>query len=663
MGHNRMNGPTNSRFRTASNVFANGMRFSQSATASTSGPPESSNGVITRIVLLGTLILVGFVALVIKLWQLQFFDYDKYLESAISNTLKHARATPPRGEITDSQHNLLATTTSKYVIAVVPGWLPKKKPEPTPNGPTTLPMVWKRLARACEVDQKRIEENYKAVSGGPKYEPVAIMQSVSQRIATRVLENIDTMPGVIVQVVPMRRYPDGNLFTSILGYTSPVSEQDLKNTEIRLRYKASDFIGRGGIERFYDQSLAGAPGDEEFATDRTSGQRRTVNVIPPQPGNRIVLSIDNKLQRIAAQSLGKRKGAVVAIEPSTGKVLAFVSSPTYDLNLWNVRPMPKRTYDINIKPYATNQATQAQLPPGSVMKIVTLTAALETGKVTPGTAVRCDGGLRIGKRSFLGCTGNHGYVTMMDAFAVSCNAYFGQLGIWVGQEELEKWSRRFGLGMDTGIDLTSESDGNIDGPKSQEAIYRHYKKPYEGWFSGDSANMAIGQGAMLTTPLQMASLAATVANNGNRIVPHILDHIEPANPSEMKVQQPDGLGKVVGSVGWSERTRLLVQQAMNGVITNRRGTGQVCRLPGIDVFGKTGSAESRGKRSPTHAWFAGYAQRNGEQPRIAFAVWLDADGKHLHGGEHAAPIARQLIAHIYGIKVNPLPIPQAASND
>ena len=658
-----MNGPTNSRFRTARNVFANGIRSSQGANVSLAGGSDVSNALIPRMLILGAIILIGFVALVVQLWHLQFFDYDKHLENAISNTLKHARSTPPRGEITDSKHNLLATTTSKYVISIVPGWLPKKKPELTPIGPTTLPMVWKRLARACELDQKRVEDNYEAVSGGPKYEPVPILPSVSQRIATRVLENIDAMPGVIVQVVPMRRYPNGKHFTSILGYTSPVSEQDLKNTDIRLRYKASDFIGREGIERFYDKDLAGIPGDEEFATDRTNGQRRTVNVIPPQPGSRLVLAIDTNLQRIAIQSLGKRKGAVVAIEPSTGRVLAFVSSPTYDLNLWNVRPMPKYIYNSNIKPYATNEATQTQLPPGSVMKIITLIAALESGKVTPGTAVRCDGGLRIGKRSFLGCTGHHGYVTMMDAFAVSCNAYFGQLGIWVGQEELAKWSRRFGLGEDTGIDLTSELDGNIDGPKSQEAIYRHYKKQYEGWFSGDSANMAIGQGAMLTTPLQMASLAATVANNGNRIVPHLLDHVEPADLSSAPVRQPDGLGKVVGTVGWSNRTRELVQQAMQGVITNSRGTGQVCRLPGLDVFGKTGSAESRGKRSPTHAWFAGYAQKQGELPRIAFAVWLDADGKHLHGGAHAAPIARQLIAHVYGLKINPMQIPQAAVND
>lgn len=663
MGHNRMNGPTNSRFRTASNVFASGLRFSQTASIGSNSSFDSSNALVARIAFLTVIIILGFTSLVIKLWQLQFLDYDKYVDNAVSNTLKHARTTPPRGEITDSNKVLLATTTSKYVIAVVPGWLPKKKPEPTPEGPTTLPMVFKRLARACEVEERIVEENYKAVSGGPNYEPVPVMQSVSQRIATRVLENIDTMPGVIVQVVPMRRYPDGSRFSSILGYTSPVSEQDLKNSDVRKRYKASDFIGRAGIERFYDEKLAGIPGDEEFATDRTNGQRRTVNVIPPLPGHRLVLSIDSKLQRIAVQSLGKRKGAVVAIEPSTGKVLAFVSSPTYDLNLWNIRPMPRNIYNSKIKPFATNQATQAQLPPGSVMKIITLTAALENGKVTPATAVRCDGGLRIGKRSFLGCTGHHGYVTMMDAFAVSCNAYFGQLGIWVGQEELAKWSQKFGLGSDTGIDLTSEFDGNVDGPKSQEAIYRHYKKPYEGWFSGDSANMAIGQGAMLTTPLQLAILAATVANDGVRIAPHILDHIESIDPAQSSAAQPSDLGKVVGNIGWSDRTRELVQQAMNGVVTNRRGTGQVCRLPGIDVFGKTGSAESRGKRSPTHAWFAGYAKRSGDKPKIAFAVWLDADGKHLHGGVHAAPIARQLIAHVYGIKVNPLPIPQAASSD
>jgi peptidoglycan glycosyltransferase len=168
---------------------------------------------------------------------------------------------------------------------------------------------------------------------------------------------------------------------------------------------------------------------------------------------------------------------------------------------------------------------------------------------------------------------------------------------------------------------------------------------------------------MLTTPLQLATLAAAVANDGKRVVPRLLDHVEPVTQTQdetvkLKLSSPDG-----GSVGWSQRTRILVQQAMSGVVTNRRGTGQVCRLPGVEVFGKTGSAESRGKRSPTHAWFAGYAKKPGEKPRIAFAVWVDANGKHLHGGEHAAPIARQLIAQVFGVKVNAPQVPLAASND
>ena len=574
---------------------------------------------------------------------------DSFSERAVRNTQRHTRTAAPRGDIVDAKGQVVASTTSKFVVSIVRGGLPKviRKGKKTGNFEERDTLV--RLAQAAETDVESLQKYYSAHTTTPTFEPMPIITNVTQRIATRVLENLDALPGVMVQVVPMRRYPNGHLMTSVIGYTSPVTREDMMDASVQKRYRATDFIGRSGVERTYDEILAGTPGDEPFTTDRTDNERQTTGGVAAQPGKTLHLTIDLRLQGLITKALGKSKGAVIAIEPHTGRVLAMVSAPSYNLNLWNKRPMPKETYKSEILPFAQNNCLQAQLPPGSVMKIVTLTAALESGKVTADTLVRCDGGLSIGKKSRLRCTGNHGYISMHQAFAVSCNAYFGQLGIFVGQVGLEKWARLFGLGSTSGIDLPSERDGNIDGPLAQTAIYKHYKLAYPGWFSGDSANMAIGQGAMLTTPMQLAVMTSIVANDGIYVKPRVLDYVTD-NQTLIRTRTAPASTLTQSSIPWSDKTRDLVQSAMLGVTENLRGTGQVARLPGIHIHAKSGSAESKGKRSPTHAWFTGYATRDNEKPKVAFAIWLDSGGKFLHGGSDAAPIAKVIVKHVYGLQ-------------
>ncbi|MFY7952726.1 MAG: penicillin-binding transpeptidase domain-containing protein, partial [Armatimonadaceae bacterium] len=262
----------------------------------------------------------------------------------------------------------------------------------------------------------------------------------------------------------------------------------------------------------------------------------------------------------------------------------------------------------------------------------------------PYTSVRCDGGLKLGKRARLGCTGHHGWTSLYPAFGSSCNAYFGQAGIWIGPENLAKWASAFGLGERTGIDVPGEQDGNVDGPRTQEAIYRRYNQEWTGWHHGDSANMAIGQGGMLVTPLQMAVAVAATANGGRRIVPRLVRSA--LLPSGKSWQAPVSASSVLPM---TDRTREMLAKSMQGVVESANGTAVSARLPGIEIRGKTGSAESRGKRSPTHAWFVCTAGRRGAQPELAIAVWIDAGGKQLHGGSHAAPVARKLIARYFGI--------------
>ncbi|MFM7323200.1 MAG: penicillin-binding transpeptidase domain-containing protein, partial [Armatimonadota bacterium] len=260
--------------------------------------------------------------------------------------------------------------------------------------------------------------------------------------------------------------------------------------------------------------------------------------------------------------------------------------------------------------------------------------------------VQCTGGLQFRGKARLGCTGTHGWTSLYPAFAASCNAYFGQLGIWVGQESMAKWAGRFGLGKPTGIDLPGEHDGNVDGPRTQEAIYRRFGKEYTGWYHGDSANMAIGQGGMLVTPLQLAVAAAAVANGGTVVAPTVVRSIDHPGTAEsrgtIRPRERHSLGLGTGQMN-------VLREAMGGVVYAANGTSRAAQLPGIDVRGKSGSAESRGKGSPTHAWFVCYAAKRGQEPALAVAVWVDAGGKHLHGGSHAAPIARKVIARYFGI--------------
>ena len=280
------------------------------------------------------------------------------------------------------------------------------------------------------------------------------------------------------------------------------------------------------------------------------------------------------------------------------------------------------------------------------MKIVTLAAGLASHRIDTSTSVQCTGGLQFRGKARLGCTGNHGWTSLYPAFAVSCNAYFGQLGIWVGHESMAKWSSRFGLGERTGIDLPGESDGNVDGPRTQEAIYRRFGKEYTGWYHGDSANMAIGQGGMLVTPLQLAVAAAAIANGGTVIAPTVVRSIDSSGEASVAPRRAERRRR---SLGLDADQLATIRRAMGEVVTSNRGTSRAAQLRGLDIRGKSGSAESRGKGSPTHAWFVCTAAKSGSKPSLAVAVWVDAGGKHLHGGSHAAPIARKVIARYFGI--------------
>ena len=597
-----------------------------------------------RLVLIAVVMAVLLCTLLARVWFLQIVQGDSHRARAAINQLRKTRLVPPRGDILDRNGVVLATNTARFAVYVIPAELPriagKSKQAP---GRAEIHPVLQRLAALVGEDPAEMADSMARNGGGPS-DPALVLAPVIQTAVARIAEHLDVLPGVVVQMEPVRRYPQGATAAHALGYTQPVNRSDLDDPDVRRRYRNTDYIGRSGVERSYDAMLSGTPGEMAYEVDRRETGRRLVASLDARPGATLTLTLDARLQKLAEQALGKRKGAVVVMDPRNGEVLVLASTPSYDPNLWSIRPLPSSVYRSLIQPNATNQALQAQLPPGSTMKIVTLAAGVESGKISSGTTVRCDGGLRLGKKARLGCTGFHRATSLYPAFASSCNAYFGQMGIWLGHGELERWSAAFGLGEPTGIDIPGEVDGNVDGPQTQEAIYRRYGREWTGWHNGDSANMAIGQGAMLVTPLQMVVAVATVANGGRRIKPHLVRSAVLPDGTAWKPKPEGGI-----PIGLGQGTLRTLEQAMAGVVESATGTAVSARVGGIEVVGKTGSAESRGKRSPTHAWFVCTAGRSGTDHELAISVWVDAGGKQLHGGSHAAPIARKLIAKFFGV--------------
>ncbi|CAN5652970.1 hypothetical protein BH11ARM2_BH11ARM2_26240 [soil metagenome] len=376
----------------------------------------------------------------------------------------------------------------------------------------------------------------------------------------------------------------------------------------------------------------GSAGKEEIEVDAKRRPVRIVGRDASLPGRQLQLTIDMDLQRYATALMaqGNYRGAVVAIEPSTGEILAMVSAPTYDLALFE-GGISKTDYDSLFNDPSTpmlNRAIQSAYAPGSTFKIVTTLAAEQHGIFDPNAYVTCTGGFKLGKHMFK-CLGYHGSISFQRAMEKSCNTYFCTLGHQIGRERLLETAEKMGLGARTGIELTGEIRGDLP----NERWLKRARKPAV-WFGGDAVNAAIGQGAVNTTPLQMANVAAFVANDGVSYVPHMVRTVRDADQrGHERTIQPEVAHKIDAP---PEFWRTL-KTALVGVI--EEGTAKVARIPGVTWGGKTGSAE-HGKAEKTHSWFVGVAPM--ESPQIAVAVALESAG---HGGDVAAPIAKEVVRH------------------
>lgn len=602
-----------------------------------------------------------FLVLIARLWLLQVVRGDAYHEKATDNRNRVVRTTAPRGIIVDAQGRTLVTNGAQFSVFLHLDLLPrspkppraKKKGDIPPPDPITE--AYKdRVAELVEVTRAELDKTIASKQGAIS-EPIPIRENIDRHLMARLYERQDDLQGISVEVVPVRKYPVASHATHVLGYTAPCSLDDLKDPNLddypeEKRYRSGDFIGRAGIEKSYDLLLRGTSGMESFEVDARGRRHKETSRESAEAGATLTLTIDQTVQEAAEKALGGRAGAVVAIDPRDGRVLAMVSAPTYDLN-WRTLRFSDEDYQKFVAPGEMNRAMRP-FPPGSTFKIITSAAGLGEGKIGDGTSYTCSGVLPIGKGKPKKCDAIHGTIGLTDALAHSCDIFYYHVGMNLGVEKMALWARRFGLDHASGIDLPGEMGGIIPDAewKAKWATSVNEKKGWHEspqWFPGDSANTAIGQGFVTATPLQMALVASAIANGGTVFEPRVVAKATAANDPNNVVYQL--AAKVHSEIKLTPEQVDRIRRGMRACVTS--GTGRSAEVGGgIRVYGKTGSAEKQsGKdKGANYGWFTCYGLREGQPAEIAVCAMLEpVKGQNFHGGEVAAPIARQVIEAYY----------------
>ncbi|MBW1981445.1 MAG: penicillin-binding protein 2 [Deltaproteobacteria bacterium] len=582
-------------------------------------------------------IIAIFAILSLRLWYLQLLKGDYYRKLSEHNRIRLEDVPPPRGIIFDRNGEILVDNRPAFNLAIIP--------EDVKDPDTCL----RELAGIPGIDEKKLLEQIGTTRGGPPFRPRVIQRDMTRDQLALVESRRFYLPGVIVQIEAKRGYTRPAFAAHLLGYLGEIEESQLKDPRYR-GYKSGDYLGKYGVELEWEKELNGQRGGRQVEVDASGRQLRVLDEVKPLPGHNLVLALDAGLQRKAEELLAGKAGAIVAMDPNNGDILALASSPTFDQNEF-VRGFSAKQWQTIVNDPARplqNKAIQAQYPPGSTFKVVVAAAALEEHEATPDTRLVCYGRYRLGNQTYR-CwrKWGHGEIALHEALVRSCDIYFYQLGQKLGVKRMAKYARKFGLGSRTGIRLKNEARGLIPTPAWK---LKRFGVPWQG---GENLIMAIGQGFVLVTPIQMAVLYSAIANGGKLLRPRVVQRVVSASGETLREISPE----IRGSVGVSQSTLEFLQQALVGVVEDPRGTGRAARLPGIQVAGKTGTAQvvkmakDEKKKEDLeeipyafrdHAWFVAYAPA--EKAQIVVAVLIEHGG---HGGSAAAPLARELMEEFF----------------
>ncbi len=560
-------------------------------------------------------IIVGFASILIfQLFRMQLLNRDKYEEKSNENSIKTVTINPARGLLYDRNVNLLVGNKASFILQITPDTY---KSENT-----------SRIERILEVDSGYVDQILTKNKRFSRYSPRNIMRNVNNSAIGWVDENQDRLPGVDYIVQTQRDYSFGVIGSHAFGYTKEIDQKTL--TTMKDIYSMGDYVGSSGIEKAYEEFLRGAKGKEFFVVNSrqkiVGKYEGGAEDIPPVKGNDLILTIDKQAQITAEEAFSEYSGALVAIEPESGEVLAFVSAPSYDLSkfasvtsssIWD-------TLSQDTTKPLFNRAAMTRNPPGSTFKMLIAVAALEENLVTKNFSINCKGGLRFGNR-FFKCTHVHGRVSMISAIEKSCNTYFYQLILKLGIDNLYKYSKLFHFGDKTKVDIGQEFAGLIPSKEYYDRVYGKGK-----WTNGNLLSLGIGQGEILTTPLQLAQYAALLANYGKSKTPHLVRGYIESQTNNYIPFEYDSI-----QVGVSKNSFDIVRKGMYDVVQGE-GTGRWIRLKDIEICGKTGTAQN--PHGEDHALFIAFAPY--ENPKIAVAVIVENVG---YGSTYAAPVAQKVI--------------------
>ena len=588
--------------------------------------------IVRRTGVLGAGFVVAFVTYGGLLWYTMVVQADYYRSLAESNALRTEPVPAFRGNILDRRERILVSNRLSFDVVLDRERL----------GRRAAPLPF--LAGTLGLTEAALRERLDAARGRPRHEPVVLGEDVSLAEAASVEARQLEFPELRVVVSSRRDYTESGLAAHVLGYVGQASDADLASGRLDARLRPGAIVGKAGVERVYEAELQGAQGLRTVVVNARGRIIEEVGVDrDPVHGRPLRLTLDLDLQRALENALAGQMGAAVFLDPWSGEVLAMASAPRFEPNFFARRFAPEawRALVEDPRKPLQNRAALSRFSPGSTFKLAIAAAGLEEGIIGGGTYIHC-----AGAASFYGHTfrchkaGGHGAVNLELAIVHSCNVYFYTVGQRLGIERIAAYARRLGLGAPTGIDLAGEEEGLVPTPEWKQET-RH-----EPWYAGETISVSIGQGPLGATPLQMARMAAALANGGRHVTPHLRWRGSGA--------EADLAAQVRAEAGFSASTMMALRRAMSGVVSY--GTGVRAALPGIAVAAKTGTAQYSSRSAGIdadllpyairdHAWFVGFAPA--DNPRIAFAVFIEHGG---HGGTTAAPVARAVLEVFFGIK-------------
>jgi penicillin-binding protein 2 len=579
-------------------------------------------------------LLCGFFLIAARLWYLQVIKGASFAEQSKNNRQRTVSVPPARGIIRDRLQHPLATNRPAFNIQM---YLQEVR---------EVDSTLEHLANILEISSDTLHERL-AKQGGPRFRPRVLLRDASREQVERVLSNRLSLPGISVGHYPIRFYEYGSLAAHVIGHVREISKGELLEPDFRGYYQRGDVIGKYGLENAWELYLQGRRGRNSFLVNAHSVK---IQDLPDQtkaiPGNILQLTIDRDIQRAADEALVGQWGAVVAMVPQTGEILALASAPTFDPNIFTGE-VTQAQWDALTKGRErtlTNRVVQEVYPPGSVFKTFLGVAGLEEGLITEKTTEYCPGFHTVGNRTFK-ChkRDGHGTVNLQKALTVSCDVFFYILGQRLGIERIHDYASQFGLGEVTGIDLVQESKGLI--PSTEWKRKRYAGTDEARWFPGETPSVAIGQGATSATPIQLAVAMSTLVNGGTRYRPYLVQGVY---SNDGKTEKDSFGPKAVGQLTIDKRHLAHVTKVLESVVHGKQGTARLAQLPSewkIQVGGKTGTSQVVALQSKTekrehehHALFAGYAPVG--NPEIVVVAVVEHGGS---GGAAAAPVVRQVL--------------------